>query len=115
MRQPDIRYASVGESKIAYSVAGKGPRDLVMTMGLGGHVEHVWDYPPMARYLESLTGFSRLIMFDRRGLGGSDPLPGGTPATWETWMEDLVAVMDAAGSKRAAIYAELDGGPVGML
>jgi len=115
MRQPEIRYAKVGESDIAYTVAGKGPVDLVCTMGLGGHVEHVWDYPPMARYLESLTGFSRLIMFDRRGLGGSDPVPAKAPLTWEEWMQDLLAVMDAAGSKRAAIYAELDGGPVGML
>jgi class 3 adenylate cyclase/pimeloyl-ACP methyl ester carboxylesterase len=115
MRQPDINYAKVGDSYVAYTVAGNGPVDLVCTMGLGGHVEHVWDYPPMARYLESLTGFSRLIMFDRRGLGGSDPVPANAPPSWEQWMEDLLAVMDAAGSKRAAIYAELDGGPVGML
>ena len=115
MRQPEIRYAKVGDSSVAYTVVGKGPVDLVCTMGLGGDVENVWDYPPMARYLESLAGFSRLIMFDRRGLGGSDPVPLDAPPTWEQWMEDLVAVMDAAGSRRAAIYAELDGGPVGML
>ena len=115
MRQPETKYAKVGDSNVAYSVTGKGPIDLVCTMGLGGHIEHVWDYPPMARYLEGLTGFSRLIMFDRRGLGGSDPVPLDAPPTWEEWMEDLLAVMDAAGSERAAIYAELDGGPVGML
>ena len=115
MRQPDTHYAKVGGSYVAYTVVGTGPVDLVCTMGLGGHVEHVWDYPPMARYLEQLAGFSRLIMFDRRGLGGSDPIPLNHPPTWEEWMEDLLAVMDAAESKRAAIYAELDGGPVGML
>ena len=115
MRQPDIKYAKVGDSNVAYSVAGNGPIDLVCTMGLGGHIEHVWDYPPMARYLESLTGFSRLIMFDRRRLGGSDPVRPDAPPTWEEWMADLLAVMDAVSSKRAAIYAELDGGPVGML
>jgi pimeloyl-ACP methyl ester carboxylesterase/class 3 adenylate cyclase len=115
MRQPEIQYARVGDSYVAYTVSGSGPVDLVCTMGLGGHVEHVWDYPPMARFLDGLAGFSRLIMFDRRGLGGSDPVPPTRPPTWEEWMEDLLAVMDAAGSKRAAIYAELDGGPVGML
>jgi class 3 adenylate cyclase/pimeloyl-ACP methyl ester carboxylesterase len=115
MRQPETRYAKVGDSNVAYSVTGKGPVDLVFTMGLGGHIEHVWDYPPMARYLEELAGFSRLIMFDRRGLGGSDPVPLNSPPTWEEWMQDLLAVMEAAGSERAAIYAELDGGPVGML
>jgi class 3 adenylate cyclase/pimeloyl-ACP methyl ester carboxylesterase len=115
MRHPDTKYTKVGDSYVAYTVTGDGPVDLVCTMGLGGHVEHVWDYPPMARYLEQLAGFSRLIMYDRRGLGGSDPIPRDAPPTWEEWMEDLVAVMDAADSKRAAIYAELDGGPVGML
>ena len=115
MRQPETRYTKVAGSSVAYTVTGKGPVDLVCTMGLGGHIEHVWDYPPMARYLEELAGFSRLIMFDRRGLGGSDPTPMATPPTWEEWMEDLVAVLDATGSERAVIYAELDGGPVGML
>jgi pimeloyl-ACP methyl ester carboxylesterase len=115
MRQPDINYTKVGDSNVAFTVTGNGPVDLVCTMGLGGNVENVWDYPPMARYLESLAGFSRLIMFDRRGLGGSDPVPLDAPPTWEQWMEDLLAVMGSAGSERAAIYGELDGGPVAML
>ena len=79
MRKPEIQYTKVGGSSVAYTVAGKGPVDLVFTLGLGGDVENVWDYPPMARYLESLTGFSRLIMFDRRGTGLSGE---SRPAPW---------------------------------
>jgi pimeloyl-ACP methyl ester carboxylesterase len=69
----------------------------------------------MARFLERLASFSRLIMFDRRGAGASDPVPVDALPTWEEWTDDLRTVLDAVGSQRAAIYAERDAGPVGMI
>jgi pimeloyl-ACP methyl ester carboxylesterase len=96
-------------------VLGAGPPDLVYVNGLTEHIDLQWDHPLMARFLERLASFSRLIMFDRRGAGASDPVPLDALPTWEEWTEDLRAVLDAVGSERAAIYAELDAGPVGMI
>lgn len=115
MTVPQTRYTSLGEADIAYQVLGEGPLDLVYANGLTEHIDMQWDHPLMARFLERLASFSRLIMFDRRGAGASDPVPLDALPTWEEWTEDLRAVLDAVGSERAAIYAELDAGPVGMI
>jgi pimeloyl-ACP methyl ester carboxylesterase len=115
MTVPQTRYTSLGEADIAYQVLGEGPLDLVYVNGLTEHIDLQWDHPLMARFLERLASFSRLIMFDRRGAGASDPVPLDALPTWEEWAEDLRAVLDAVGSERAAIYAELDAGPVGMI
>jgi class 3 adenylate cyclase len=100
---------------IAYQVLGDGPLDLVYLNGLTEHIDMQWEHPLMARFLERLASFSRLIIFDRRGAGASDPVPLDALPTWEEWTEDLRTVLDAVGSERTAIYAELDAGPVGMI
>jgi pimeloyl-ACP methyl ester carboxylesterase len=112
---PQTRYASLGGADIAYQVLGEGPLDLVYANGLTEHIDVQWEHPLMARFLERLASFSRLIMFDRRGAGASDPVPLDALPTWEEWADDLRVVLDAAGSERAAIYAELDAGAVGMI
>jgi pimeloyl-ACP methyl ester carboxylesterase len=72
--QPETTYARLGEDRIAYQVLGEGP-DLVLTMGAFGHVDLQWEDPGTALFLRRLASFSRLILFDRRGTGASDPFP----------------------------------------
>jgi class 3 adenylate cyclase len=112
--QPETEYTKVGDDYIAYQVVGEGPRDLIYVAGLTSQVDLRWDFPPMARFLERLASFSRLIMFDRRGFGASDPVPSGV-LTWEEWSDDIRAVLDAAGSERAAVFGENDAGPTALL
>jgi class 3 adenylate cyclase len=115
MTRPETRYARVDEgSYVAYQIVGDGPIDLVYTAGWFGHVEAQWDYPAAARFLERLSSFSRLIIFDRRGHGLSDPIDVDN-ITLEQWMEDVGVVMDAAGSERAALIGAGEGGPMTML
>jgi len=110
---PPTRYARSGELHIAYQVVGDGPVDLVYIPSWISAVEHYWDEPLVSRYFSRLASFSRLIMFDRRGSGMSDPLP--RAPTLEEQMDDVVAVMDAAGSERAALFALLEGGAMAAL
>src|SRR5205085_9766644 len=110
---PDTRYARSGDVHIAYQVVGEGPLDLVYVPSWISQVEHYWEEPSVARYFNRLASFSRLIMFDRRGSGMSDPLP--RAPTLEEQMDDVVAVMDAAGSERAAVFALLEGGAMAAL
>ena len=84
---------------------GQGPPDLVFTMGPFGHVDIVWEDPQVALFLRRLASISRLIRFDRRGTGASDPLPPHRLPPWEAYAEELTAVMDAAGSERVALLA----------
>src|SRR3954469_7840150 len=115
MDVPITQYASLGGAEIAFLVMGDGPPDLVYVNGLTEHLDVQWDNPLKAQFLARLASFSRLIMFDRRGAGASDPVPLDGLPTWEGWIEDLGAGLDAAGSQRAAIFAELDAGPVGVI
>ena len=110
---PETRYARSGELHIAYQVVGDGPVDLVYVPSWISQVEHYWEEPLVARYFNRLASFSRLIMFDRRGSGLSDPVP--RAPTLEEQMDDVVAVMDAAGSERAAVFALLEGGAMAAL
>ena len=110
---PETEYTKIGEELIGYQVVGDGP-DLVYCTGLTSNLDLRWDFPPMARYLERLASFSRLISFDRRGFGISDPVPNGV-LTWEEWADDLGTVMDAVGSERAVIYGENDAGPTALM
>jgi class 3 adenylate cyclase/pimeloyl-ACP methyl ester carboxylesterase len=112
--QPETEYARLGDDYIAYQVVGDGPMDLVYVAGLTSQIDLRWDFPPMARFLERLASFTRLIMFDRRGFGASDPVPAGV-LTWEEWADDLRVVMDAAGSERAALFGENDAGPTALV
>src|ERR1700704_6163617 len=107
------RYARSGDVSIAYQVVGEGPIDLVLVLGWVSHLAYVWELPAMAAFLNRLASFSRLILFDKRGCGMSDrvhPLP-----TLEQRMDDVRAVMDAAGSKRAALLGISEGGVMSAL
>jgi class 3 adenylate cyclase len=114
MVQPETKYAWLGGDRIAYQGLGQGPPDLVMTRGGYGHLDMVWEDPGFTLFLRSLASFSRLILLDRRGMGASDPLPQDPLPPWESYAEELVAVLDAVGSERAAILAEMDGGPLAL-
>ena len=111
---PETRYARTADGlHIAYQVVGDGPFDLVAVLGYVSHVELSWEDPAIAEWLRGLSSFSRLILFDRRGLGLSDPIQGAP--TLEDRMQDLRAVMDAAGSERAALFGLSEGGPMSVL
>jgi pimeloyl-ACP methyl ester carboxylesterase len=111
---PETRYAKTADGvHIAYQVLGDGPFDLVVITGYVSNVELAWDDPEIAEFLRSLASFSRLIQFDRRGLGLSDPVQGAP--TIEDRMQDVRAVMDAAGSERAALLGISEGGPMSMV
>jgi pimeloyl-ACP methyl ester carboxylesterase len=105
---PVTAYATAGGLNIAYQVIGSGPVDLVYAPGLVNHIESTWDEPALARHCRRLASFSRLLLFDKRGSGMSDRVPAWDKPTLEQRMDDISAVMDAAGSERAAIFR--DGG-----
>jgi class 3 adenylate cyclase len=110
---PVARYAKSGDLHIAYAVEGDGPMDLVWIPPWVSQVEYLWAEPSLERVMARLTQFARVITFDRRGSGLSDPLFGAP--TLEDQMDDVLAVMDAAGSERAAICGTLEGGPMAAL
>ncbi len=112
----ETRYTPTqGGATIAFQVLGDGPNVLVYAGGLVTHLELQWDFPEAARYLRRLASFSRLVLFDRRGTGISDPLPGEHLASPEIWAEDLSAVLDAVGAETAAIFAERDAAAAALL
>jgi class 3 adenylate cyclase len=115
MEAPETKYTKVGDSWVAYQVLGDGSTDLAFVSGIAGNIETQWEFPPIARLLGRLASSHRLIMFDRRGTGISDPVRLDALPTWEHWTEDLTAVLDAAGSKRTAILAQFTAGTWGML
>jgi class 3 adenylate cyclase len=110
---PVARYAKSGDLHIAYAVEGDGPMDLVWVPPWISQVEYLWAEPSLERVLGRLTQFARVITFDRRGSGLSDPFFGAP--TLEEQMDDVLAVMDAAGSENAAICGTLEGGPMAAL
>jgi pimeloyl-ACP methyl ester carboxylesterase len=110
---PRTEYAKSGGVNIAYQVIGDGALDLVYAPGFISHLEAAWEVPFFAGLFERLASFARLITFDKRGTGLSDR-PGGWP-TFEERMDDIRAVMDAAGSERAALFGISEGGPMCML
>lgn len=114
MAAPQTRYAKSPRGYIAYQVVGEGPLDLVYMGGLVSQLDLVWEFPEAERYFQRLASFGRLILFDRRGTGISDPLPLDVLPGWDEWSEDLRTVMDAAGCKRAALLGERDSGGVAM-
>jgi pimeloyl-ACP methyl ester carboxylesterase len=108
-----VRYARSGEVNIAYQVTGDGPFDLVLVPGFFSHVEIDWEHPSMARLLDRLGSFARLIRFDKRGTGLSDRSVG--LPDFEARMDDVRAVMDAAESSQAALFGYSEGGPMCVL
>ena len=116
MRSHETTYAKTADGvHIAYQVVGDGPVDVVFVMGWVTNVEAMWEDPDFARFLERLATFSRLILFDKRGVGLSDRVPDDRLPNLETRMDDVRAVMDAVGSERAVVFGVSEGGPMSML
>jgi class 3 adenylate cyclase len=112
---PETQYTKSGDVNIAFQVAGDGPFDLVYVPGWVSNVEGAWEEPTLERFLRRLARFSRLILFDKRGTGLSDPVPESRLPTLEERMDDVRAVMDAAGSERAALFGFSEGGNLSVL
>ena len=110
---PETKYARSGDTHIAYQVFGEGDLDIVFVSGFTTHVELVWESEPTRRFNEALGSFARVIAFDRRGSGLSDPVS--DAPTLEQRMDDVRAVMDAAGSERAALVGISEGVPMCIL
>jgi pimeloyl-ACP methyl ester carboxylesterase len=110
---PTTRYARSGDVHIAYQVVGEGPHDLVLVPGWVSHVEYAWEGPSFSHFLSRLASFSRLILLDRRGTGFSDRVA--VLPTLERRMDDVRAVMDAAGSDRAALFGISEAGPMCLM
>ena len=113
MLVPDTLYAKSGHIRIAYQVVGDGPFDLVFVPGFISNLDLAWEDPVRAQVWTRLAAFSRLILFDKRGTGLSDRI-GGVP-TLEERMDDVRAVMDAVGSRQAALFGMSEGGAMSML
>ena len=111
--QPDTQYAKSGDVHIAYQAFGEGPINLVMVPGFVSNVEAYWEQPDFARFLNRLASYARVVTFDKRGTGSSDrvaELPG-----LDARMDDLRAVMDAAGMEQAALLGISEGAPLSVL
>jgi class 3 adenylate cyclase len=109
----EVAFARSGDVHIAYRVVGDGPTDLVFVQGACTHLDVYWELPAFRRYCERLAEFTRLILFDKRGMGMSDRVPGTVPL--DDRMDDIRAVMDAVGSESAAVMGESEGGPLSIL
>jgi pimeloyl-ACP methyl ester carboxylesterase len=112
---PETRYARLQGDRIAYQVLGDGPPDLVLTPGSFAHLDIAWEDPGISLFFRTLASFCRLIVFDRRGTGLSDPLPPDPLPPWESYAEDLAAVLDEVGAERPGLLAEIDAGPTAIL
>jgi pimeloyl-ACP methyl ester carboxylesterase len=112
---PETKYARAGDAHIAYQVFGQGETDLVWMPHWATHLELLWEDPLSAAFFQGLASFSRVMMFDKRGVGLSDPVALAAPLTVESWTEDLSAVLDAVGSQRAVVAASDMAGFIGVL
>jgi pimeloyl-ACP methyl ester carboxylesterase len=112
---PETRYARSGDLDIAYQVLGSGSVDLIYVPGWVSHLDLYWQEPSVAEFFRRLASFSRLILFDRRGLGLSDRVPGAGVPMLEERMDDIRAVLDAVGSERAAVMGQRYGSPIAIL
>ena len=106
---PETRYTRAGDVHIAYQVLGEGRVDVVLADQWFSNMDAQWDVPPLAEFRRRLASFSRLIMFDRRGMGLSDPVAIQSLPSLDAWMDDLRAVLTAASSDRAALIANIGG------
>ncbi|MGH9894255.1 MAG: alpha/beta fold hydrolase, partial [bacterium] len=103
MERPETRYARCGDVHIAYQVVGDGPINVLFAMGIPLSIDSLWDAPPAVRFFRRLASFARIILFDRRGVGLSDPITASAPPTLEQWMEDALTVLDDARCDRVAL------------
>jgi len=107
---PETRYARNGTVHLAYQVLGEGPVNLVgIASGPASHVDFMWTEPSAARWLRRLASFSRLVLYDNRGAGLSDPVPGGAAPTMDEQVDDLGVILDQTGCERAVLAGNLAG------
>ena len=111
--QRATQYAKSGRVSIAYQVVGEGSTDLILVPGFVSHVELAWEEPRLAHFLGRLAAFSRLVLFDKRGTGMSDPVE--RPPSMGERMDDIRAVMDAVGSRRSTLFGISEGGTLAVL
>jgi class 3 adenylate cyclase len=107
---PETQYARLGSLHLAYQVLGEGPPDILLLDQWFSHMDAQWDVPPLAEFRERLASFGRVLLFDKRGSGLSDPVPTSSLPTIDEYMADIPAVMDAVGSEQAVVIANIGGG-----
>lgn len=112
---PPTRYVRTAQGHVAYQVFGEGPLAVVFITNWTTNLDVMWDAPGLSAYLERLASFARVVCFDKRGTGVSDPVPLDDPPTLERWMDDAIAALDAAGVDEAAVIGDTEGGPMAML
>lgn len=113
--QPRTRYAKSPGGHVAYQVFGEGPRDIVFAADHPSNLEIMWEEPSLARFLTRLSSMGRVICFDMRGVGISDPVPLGALPTLEEWMDDIRTVVDTVGAGRVVLYGHGTGVKMGIL
>lgn len=113
--RPETRYTRSSEGYVAYQVFGDGPRDVLFVTNWSTNLDAMWEEPSVTYFFQRLTRVGRVICFDKRGTGVSDPVPLASLPTLEEWMDDARAVLDAVGSHQAAIIGDTEGGPMAML
>ncbi len=111
--QPKTRYANSGDGKIAYQVLGEGPLDIILLPGFVSNVEFYWELPTTTRIFERLASFARVVLWDKRGTGLSDPID--HVPTLDERVDDVIALMDTVGSERAAFFGVSEGGPMSLM
>jgi pimeloyl-ACP methyl ester carboxylesterase len=114
-RTPDTEYALTEGGHVAYQVLGEGPPTILFITSWFSNVDAMWEAPGLPAYLDRLTSFARVICFDKRGSGVSDPVPLDQLPTLERWMDDALAVLDAVGAERVVVIGDAEGGPMAML
>ena len=113
MQPPEVDYARSGDVAIAYQVVGSGSPDIVFVRGITGDLLSTWEQPLLVRHVEGLAACGRVLMLDKRGTGLSDRVR--EVQSLETAMDDVRAVMDAAGSERAVLFTGSTGTSIGVL
>ena len=111
----EVQFAQVGPARVGYAVHGDSDLDIVYAPGLASHLDLTLEQARYRQGIEAMMRFGRVIRFDRRGTGVSDPAPTGSEESWELWADDLGAVLDAARSTRVVIVAANDAGPPAIL
>lgn len=112
---PVTRYVRTEGGHVAYQVFGDGPLVVLFITNWMTNLDVMWDAPGLPSYLGRLASFARVVCFDKRGTGVSDPVPLDDPPTLERWMDDAVAALDAAGADEVAVIGDTEGGPMAML